>query len=157
MIHTNGRRGNFVAQTLSTNLGGFSFVTTVHGILGLHDKRNILYRAIDIGACRSASAVIAVSADTRRRLVRAGAPAARTLCIPNGLRARDLASLGQSAEGRAAATTTSRPVRICLLGRLSPERGVEDFVAIARRLLSLNQAVEFVVAGDGPLRGRMAY
>ena len=145
-----------MAQALAAVLPGLSFVTTVHGVLGLHDRRNLIYRLVDLAACRRASAVIAVSADTRRRLLGAGSPIARTVCIPNGLSARNSRALERLAQTRSSTVRAERPVRIGLLGRLSPEKGIEDFVSIAERLHRENTRAEFVVAGDGPLRSFFA-
>lgn len=156
LVHTNGRRGNFIAQALAGLLPGFSFITTVHGLLGLHRRRNLFYRLVDLGACQRASAVIAVCADSHRRLLAAGSPPVRTFCIPNGLRAKDSAALGHLAQSRAATSSFGRGTRVGFLGRLSREKGIEDFVRIANRLHSVESKVEFVVAGDGPLKPLLA-
>jgi glycosyltransferase involved in cell wall biosynthesis len=155
LVHTNGRRGNYIAQTLRVGLRGFSFVTAVHGVLGLHYRRNAAYRLVDLAAGRSAAAVIAVSADTRRRLIRMGSPVSKTLHIPNGLRAKDLDVLNRVGVGRLEAANSDAPVRVGFLGRLSREKGIEDFVRIARLLRSRTSHVEFTVAGDGPLEDLM--
>ena len=69
-IHVNGRRGNFVAMTARLSVPGFRYVTTVHGILGLHDRRNTIYRIVDLAAGWFATSVIAVSQHGRDALVR---------------------------------------------------------------------------------------
>ncbi len=74
MVHVNGRRGNFVSLLARLVVPRFRFVTTAHGVLTLHARRNALYRLVDLAAARAASAVIAVSFDTRRRLARVGIP-----------------------------------------------------------------------------------
>ena len=130
-IHVNGRRGNSVAFAARLNVRGFRFVTTVHGVLGLHDRRNLIYRLVDLAAGRAARAVIAVSADTRRRLVAAGSPAGRTFAIGNGLAASDLDDLRRVAATRAGSTLGDQ-LRIGFLGRLSPEKGTTELVTVAR-------------------------
>ena len=152
VLHTNGRRGSFLAQVISAANRELSFVTTVHGVLGLHARRNAVYRLVDLAACRSAAAVIAVSADTRRRLVVMGSPISRTLCVPNGLRAKDLSLLTTGARRKAGSARSGAPVRVGFLGRLSQEKGIGDFAKIATHLHGFDRSVEFLVAGDGPLR-----
>jgi glycosyltransferase involved in cell wall biosynthesis len=150
LVHTNGRRANFIAQLLATTTREFSFVTTAHGVLSFHAKRNALYRLVDLAAYRRSAAVIAVSADTRRRLVGMGSPAATTIHIPNGLRAEDIARLSGWAACRAGPGGAGRPARVGYLGRLSPEKGIEEFVLLATRLHRADRSVGFVIAGDGP-------
>jgi glycosyltransferase involved in cell wall biosynthesis len=147
VVHVNGRRGNAIAIALRMAAPGFRYVTTVHGILGLHDRRNVLYRVIDLAAGWLAMSVIAVSADGHRALLRAGSPRSRTVTITNGLAVADLARLG-------AVARTRRPpgvdgVRFGFLGRLSPEKGTRDLAAIARILVDGSAPATLDIAGEG--------
>jgi glycosyltransferase involved in cell wall biosynthesis len=148
-IHLNGRRGNSLSLAARLTLPGYRFVTTAHGMLGLHARRNALYRVVDLAASRLASTVIAVSADTRRRLVEAGSPAARTVVILNGLGDAELAALGSVAARRRA--PEAGPVRVGFLGRLSPEKGTRELLEVARSLLGKSSAT-LAIGGDGPDR-----
>lgn len=152
LVHANGRRGNFVATLLRAGKTGFRFVSTVHGVLGLHDKRNAIYRHIDLAACRAADSAIAVSADTRRRLVSAGLPSDRVRYVPNGLARRDMAELLGVARARRPWSGTGDVARIGFLGRLSPEKGVDHFVTVADHLVRRGERAIFTIAGDGPQR-----
>lgn len=106
-------------------------VVTVHGSdLELARRAPRLARPL----LRRARVVIAVSeflADEARRL---GAGDVRV--IPNGVRVPP--GVGEEAD----------PPEILFVGRLSPEKGVEDLVAAANGL-------NLVVVGDGPLRARV--
>ena len=155
LIHTNGRRGNAVAMVARVVVRGFQFVTTVHGVLGLHARRNAVYRVVDLGAGRLARAVIAVNEDTARRLRRAGSPRDRTHVIPNGLAAYDRMAFHAVAERRWAAGPRTGPLRIGFLGRLSREKGTRELVLVAERLTSARASVEIAIGGDGPDRGWM--
>ena len=162
VVHANGRRGNFVSVLARLTVPGYRFITTAHGMLGLHDRRNAIYRVVDIGATRAARAVIAVSADTRRRLVAAGSPERRTHLVRNGLTGVDLEVLGGAAARRDGAAT--RGIRIGFLGRLSREKGTDELVRLAASLAVDDPArdggdrgpAHLVVAGDGPERDRVA-
>jgi glycosyltransferase involved in cell wall biosynthesis len=127
-----------------------STVTTAHGLLGLHARRNLLYRLIDHLASRGATAVIAVSADTRRQLVAAGSPTGRTVVILNGLGEPDRIALGSVAEQRGKGGR--RSIRVGYLGRLSIEKGTRELLEIARALLTENVSASFEIAGTGPDR-----
>ncbi len=152
VIHVNGRRGNSIAAAARGLVPGFRYVTTVHGVLGLHARRNAVYRLVDLAACRGAAAVIAVSDDTRSRLLRTGSPSARTVTIPNGLAPDEVEALGRVADARPDAGTAGAPLRIGFLGRLSPEKGTRDVLALSRRLHDSGAAAHFAIAGDGPDR-----
>jgi glycosyltransferase involved in cell wall biosynthesis len=117
------------------SMPGFRYVTTAHGVLGLHARRNVLYRVVDLAASRGATRVIAVSADTRRRLVRAGSPGGRTVVILNGLGEAELRAYGSVAERRTQRPAQG-PLRVGFLGRLSPEKGTRELLEVARSLLA---------------------
>ena len=152
LVHVNGRRGNYLAITARVTVPDFRFVTTAHGILGLHGRRNAAYRLVDLAACRMAKAAIAVSADTGRRLLRAGSPRRHTLVIPNALAESDLSSLCSVADQRWSVSHNGESLRIGFLGRLSPEKGTHELLEVARRLHQAAPTTTFVIAGDGPNR-----
>lgn len=152
LIHTNGRRGNAVAMVARVVAPRFRFVTTVHGVLGLHARRNAVYRLVDLAAGRLARAVIAVNDDTARRLRRAGSPPGSTHVIPNGLAATDRTALHAVAERRWSAAPHTGPLRIGFLGRLSREKGTRELLLVARRLMAAEATVQIQIGGDGPDR-----
>lgn len=155
IVHVNGRRGNFLAMLAKSTQADFNFVTTVHGMLGLHARRNALYRVVDLAAAYAASAVIAVSADTRRRLVSAGVPSSKTILIRNGIAGDPLAALLAVADHRLSMPRTSPGLRIGFLGRFSREKGIEEFTRLAQTLSLENASTTFAMAGDGPLRDQV--
>ena len=150
VVHVNGRRGNSLSLVARLSMPGFRYVTTAHGLLGLHARRNALYRVVDLAASRAATRVIAVSADTRRRLVGAGSPGRRTVVILNGLGDLELKACGSVAARRT--RQAPGPVRVGFLGRLSPEKGTHELLEVARGLLAENAAATLTIAGDGPDR-----
>lgn len=152
LVHVNGRRGNSLAIAARVSVPGFRYVTTAHGILGLHGRRNAAYRLVDLAACRTAKAVIAVSADTGQRLIRAGSPRRKTLVITNALAERDLSDLGGIADQRRSMSDARPSVRIGFLGRLSPEKGTHELLEVARRLHDVAPTDTLAIAGDGPDR-----
>ena len=112
-------------------LAGKPFVVTLHGTdVALARRAPWAARPV----LRHARGVIAVSralADEARRLG-AGEPHV----IPNGVELPP--DLGEEAD----------PPEVLFAGRLSPEKGIEDLLAVA-------DGLRLVVAGDGPLRERV--
>jgi glycosyltransferase involved in cell wall biosynthesis len=152
LIHVNGRRGNSIAMAARLTVPGLHYVTTVHGLLDLHSRRNAVYRLVDLAACHTANAVIAVSADTGRRLARAGSPRARTYVVPNGLAEDDMNALCAVADRRSGAGRNGSPLRLGFLGRLSPEKGTRELLQVSRRLYESGARATVAIAGDGPDR-----
>jgi glycosyltransferase involved in cell wall biosynthesis len=155
LLHVNGRRGNAIALVARLIAPGFRYVTSVHGVLGLHARRNAVYRLVDLAAGRAAKAVIAVSRDTHARLLRAGSPRSRTYTVQNALAERELRAFGAVAERRRGQPRASAGLRIGFLGRLSPEKGTQELIAIADALYRRGAPVTLTIAGDGPDRDWM--
>jgi glycosyltransferase involved in cell wall biosynthesis len=155
LLHVNGRRGNAVALAARVLAPGLRYVTTVHGVLGLHARRNALYRLVDLAAGRGALGVIAVSVDTERRLLRARSPRARTHVVANALAASDMAALRSVADDRRRANRVDGPLRVGFLGRLSLEKGTRELVDTARALHADGTRATIAIAGDGPERDWM--
>ncbi len=157
IVHANGRRGNFLSLIARVTVPGFRFATTSHGTLGLHARRNAVWRVVDLAATRLALAVIAVSDHTRSRLLAAGSPAGRTLLIRNGLADEDLAALAAVNAARAggpAGAGAAAIVRIGYLGRLSPEKGTAELLRLVDATAGRDD-LTITIAGDGPDRAQI--
>lgn len=156
LVHVNGRRGNAVAIGGRLAAPRWRYVTTVHGVLGLHARRNIAYRVVDLLAGRLARSVIAVSVHTHRRLLRAGSRPDRTYLVQNALGEAELEELEAVAARRWLTAPRNGPLRLGFLGRLSPEKGTRELVEVSRQLHRSGADVTVTIAGDGPDRGWMA-
>ncbi len=109
-----------------------------------------LYGMADRWVLRSFDKVVAVSAEVQRRLLKAGVAPHNLHLIRNGI-----ALISPMERGRLGLPEAHGPtVRIGLVGRLAPEKGVDVFLqAVAHLPSSLN--LEFVVAGEGPERAAL--
>ncbi len=136
----------------AARLAGVGAVVTTEHSLGTSQLENRPIRRgvreLYLATERYSHSTIAVSGEVRDRLVAWGVPAAKIICIPNGVnlrafvfdpvaRARVRAELGIGAE---------EPV-IGSVGRLVPTKRIAEVVRAARSLGHV------VVAGDGPERG----
>lgn len=100
---------------------------------------------IELEGAMIANRVIAVSGATKERLIGMGAPAEKIRVVYNGV---DSDNFGQSAKKD---NTSKRERIVLLLGRLSEQKGVAQFIRAARRVLDATSGVRFVIAGTGPL------
>ena len=107
-----------------------------------------LYGALDRAMLRRFSRVIAVSAEVKARLLRAEVQPERIRLIRNGIDLRPFAAAAQS-KGLAG---PSKPLRIGLVGRLAPEKGVDVFLRAAAQVHRALPETRFTVIGEGPER-----
>lgn len=106
-----------------------------------------VYGALDRRVLRSFDGVVAVSAEVQARLLAAGVPSSRVQLIRNGVAMETFAAAGRQ---RGIRQSQGGPLRIGLVGRLAPEKGVDVFLKAAAILLKQYPALRFAVAGEGP-------
>ena len=132
-----------------------------------------LYGALDRWVLRGFDGVVAVSEEVRSRLLRAGVLADHIRLIRNGVDLRPFAVARAQRSvtgGQPSVTQTQRSVteagraehdtvRVGLVGRLAPEKGIDIFLhAVARYLENCPAAsppVTFVVVGEGPDQAKL--
>ena len=112
-------------------VSGRPFVVTLHGSDMELARRAPPAARLALGRAR---VVVAVSRALAEQATRLGARDVRV--VPNGVALPP--EVGQEAE----------PPAVLFAGRLSPEKGIDDLLAAA-------DGLPLVVAGDGPLRGRV--
>jgi len=77
-------------------------------------------------------------------------------CIPNGVDTQRFAPVQHRPSGlRTLWDVPAQSLLVGFVGRLSPEKGPEMFLRVARVLQHLAPDVHFAVVGDGPLRDEM--
>ena len=119
---------HWLPNGLAAALSGQPFVLTLHGTdVALAERAPALARPV----VRRARVVIGVSHALVRAAERLGARDARV--VPNGVAIPD--EVAEEAD----------PPEVVYAGRLSPEKGIADLLAVA-------DGLHLVVAGDGPLR-----
>jgi teichuronic acid biosynthesis glycosyltransferase TuaC len=99
-----------------------------------------------VRAARECAAIITVSEALKNKLVAIGAPADKITVLRNGV---DL-DMFRPLESSLAQAGTDRPTFLTV-GNLLPEKGQD----VALRALARMPDAELLVAGDGPLRGRL--
>jgi glycosyltransferase involved in cell wall biosynthesis len=152
ILHCHDPKSDVCALALKAALPRLVLVSTMHGWIRRSWKSPV-YNWLDTAALRWFTRVIAVSEHTARLANARGVR--RTVVVHNAIDT-DLWS-PTAAPGPAAAHPAPAPGAFVVgyVGRLSPEKGPEDFVRVAARVLERDGSCEFVMAGDGPDAGRV--
>ncbi len=98
-------------------------------------------------AYKGAHAVVANSAAAAEQLRREGVPPGKIRLIPNGV---DCVAFAP------ARTDADRPLRrVVTVANLRPEKGHDTLIAAAADVVAARPDAEFLIVGDGPLRGEL--
>ncbi len=129
---------------------GVPFVTTYgfsYQTLAAPGPKRWLKLFVERLGLRQAAAVIATTESLRTRAARL---AARVELIPNGVDTRRFASSGFKREPRSDGRR-----RVLYVGRLAPEKNLSALIRAAA-MLERRVPVHLMIAGDGPLRAKLA-
>ncbi len=147
VLHTHGYKADIYSAFAWTGKRP-ALVSTCHTWYD-NDLAVQLYGALDRWVLRRFDGVVAVSAEVQARLFAAKVPANRVRLIRNGVAMEAFAAAGRQREARQA---KGGPLRIGLVGRLAPEKGVDVFLQAAAIVLRQYPELRFEVAGEGPER-----
>jgi glycosyltransferase involved in cell wall biosynthesis len=119
------------------------FVSTCHTWYD-NDLLVTLYGKVDRLVLRGFARVVAVSDEVRQRLLEAGVRAEKIRMVRNGIDLRPFDGAHPSLRG------DGTTLLVGLVGRLSWEKGVDNFLRAAARVLADFPGAKFVVVGEGP-------
>ncbi len=148
VVHAHGYKADIYAFLALRGSRRPALVSTCHTWYD-NDLAVRVYGAADRWVLRSFDQVVAVSAEVRARLLRAGVAPAKVHLIRNGI---SLTPFQNAPQVRAARAARSSSLRLGLVGRLAPEKGVDLFLSAVARIADRHPEAHFVVAGDGPDR-----
>ncbi len=151
VVHAHGYKADIYAYLALRGAQRPALVSTCHTWYD-NDLAVRVYGAADRWVLRSFDQVVAVSAEVRDRLLGAGVRGDKVHLIRNGI---SIASLENTVLTREHRASSGGGLRVGLVGRLAPEKGVDLFLRAAARLVDLFPEVTFVVAGDGPDRAAL--
>ena len=145
IVHAHGYKADLYTWLALRN-DGTPFVSTCHNWLddGLLVR---LYGRLDRVALRNYSAVVAVSEPVKQRLAKAGVNSERLFKISNGI---DLHPFRRAMPILPEELQTESAQIVGIVGRLSPEKGIDLFLRAAGRVLADQPNTKFIVVGDGP-------
>jgi len=145
VLHCHDPKADVYGRLLRTLVPGLKLAATLHA-WHTHSWRSALYKRLDLMAVRGFDLVTAVAQDIADIATSAGVRGVRT--IPNGVDLRRWALRSSRAHGE-------QPFTVGFVARLSREKGIEDFVAVAEQVAREIPEARFCVAGEGPESGQM--
>ena len=151
VVHAHGYKADIYAFLAFRGDRRPALVSTCHTWYD-NDRAVRMYGAADRWVLRHFDEVIAVSVEVENRLLMAGIARQKVRLIRNGVDVQRFAAVAQRRVYRSFGVA---PLRIGLVGRLAPEKGVDLFLRAAAQVCSQEPEVEFVVAGDGPERAAL--
>jgi len=154
VVHTHTSKAGFVGR-LSARLAGVPVILhTVHGF-AFHESSRAstirFYGTLEREAARWCERLVFVNEFHRAWAVQMRiAPAAKTLVIPNGLpRLPATRPTGQSSL-RAEFALSPDAVVIGAIGRLAPDKRIEDLVEVMPQIIDEFPSAVLLLVGDGP-------
>jgi glycosyltransferase involved in cell wall biosynthesis len=149
LIHSHGYKSNLYGYWAARAVG-VPTVATCHGWPG-KSLRLRLYYSVDRFVLRRFDHVAVVSDVMVRTLRLAGVSPLRISQIPNGIDVGRFSRIKEELEHG----ERRLGVRIGVVGRLAPEKGLSIFLKAARAVLSEYPETEFVLFGEGPERSNI--
>lgn len=132
LIHAHGFKAAFYGRMATTK----TLIITHHGKTG-HTLKVKFYELLELLMMKRASAVVAVSEEMKRTLIRSGIKSSRVHVIEN--------FMGLATPGRIA--TNSDSIKLIYVGRLSPEKGCESLIQALANLN--NPCFKLSIVGEG--------
>lgn len=151
VVHGHSSKGGVHARLAGRVHGAATFYTP-HALVtfapGLGRVQRAVYGGIERVLAHVSHAVICVSEAERRHALEIGLPAARLVCVPNGLDAGAVPAFAGPAvpPGHLVAG---------FVGRLEPQKGADLLVEAVIELHARRVPVHTLIAGDGPLRAAL--
>jgi glycosyltransferase involved in cell wall biosynthesis len=157
LIHCHGARANFITYILK-KFYKIPAVTTVHSDYKLDFKgsfyKDLVYRNLNYLSLKNMDYYIGVSESFRNMLIERGFNPDRIMTVYNGINVKEVesANIDKDFLKNQGINTNEKAIKIGILARLYPVKGVEVFIKAAYKVLCSRQDVEFFIAGDGEER-----
>jgi glycosyltransferase involved in cell wall biosynthesis len=147
ILQTHGYKANVLAWLVRRWLP-MPWVAFLHGETAENPKVRAYYR-LERAAVRRASRIVVVSADMARTTLKRGVPFARVCVVPNAC------LVDPETTGAPMAWSPEAAPRIGVIGRLSPEKGVDVALRAHAAVLARRPDAQLVIVGEGAERPRL--
>ncbi|NYF90953.1 GT4 family glycosyltransferase PelF [Tunturiibacter empetritectus] len=150
IVHAHGYKADLYCY-FALRRSSIPLVSTCHTWYD-NDLMLSFYGMVDRMVLRSYAAVVAVSEEVRKRLLKAGVREEKIHIVRNGI---DLRPFDDAAPALRNISSQDHSAIVGLIGRLATEKGVDIFLRAAAQVLIKLPATKFVVVGDGPDREQL--
>lgn len=116
-----------------------------HGVPGVVASR---FGGLKLSILLSSEAIVAMSRESISELSAVNFPLERVLMTPNGIRI-------PSNSNKARAKDVSEKCKVVFVGRLMPQKGLEDLLYAWQKLVSKGSGAELEIWGDGPIKEKL--
>jgi len=140
ILQTHGYKANVLGRLIATALRR-PWIAFLHGETWENRKVRTYY-ALERLAVRRADCVVVVSHDMARKVAREGVPTAKIQVIHNACLVEP--------EGNAPPLDAEAPPMVGVIGRLSPEKGVDLALQVHRIVARHLPTARLLVVGEGP-------
>lgn len=130
-----------------------SWIHFMHG----HTNENwkvACYFWLEFQLARYADRIVTVSEEMERRLVKRGLPQQKTVTIQNALDPQVFRAVTERVT-REQLGVSADDLLLGVIGRFSPEKGVDIFLDALRRVVERHPQVKAILIGEGPMEGNL--
>jgi len=160
IIHSHGARANFITSIIK-KFCDIPAVTTIHSDYKLDFKgsfyKNLIYKNLNYLSLKHMDYYIGVSESFREMLIDRNFNPDRIMTVYNGINVEEVESskINEDFFENCGIVIDEDAVKVGILARLHPVKGVDVFIKSAQRVLQERQDVEFFIAGDGEEREKL--
>lgn len=144
ILHTHDSKTIIYGALMKLRVPNLILATTLHGWVPRR-RRSRLYQQMAEWSLKAYDAVVAVSDDLEKKIRQKGIR--RTLRIHNAIDLNQWPLLVDSQKFMG----DRCPYRVGYIGRISREKGPAQFLKVARLLSRLDEDIQFIMIGEGPL------
>jgi glycosyltransferase involved in cell wall biosynthesis len=147
----------FLSDVISMCIGGITkipIITTLHGWI-CNTRKDQLYVKLDQKIIKRFDRVIVVSEDIKKKLQNSGISEQKIAVLHNCIKSAAFKKQGKKGYlNELIGVKLKKPV-IGTIGRLSAEKGHEDFIEAAGIVIKKGYSANFILVGDGPDRKKL--
>jgi glycosyltransferase involved in cell wall biosynthesis len=153
IVHVHSQEAGLVARPLARLAGAPSVLYTPQTVDIRRARWHHAYTRVEWALAHLTDIIISVTEADRGRMIQWGIPARKITTVPNGIELEDFTGpVVRDELCTALGVSGERPV-VIQMGRLRAQKDPLSFVEGAANVLEERPDAQFVLLGDGPLRG----
>jgi len=133
---------------LAARKTGVHKIATVHGWIQ-NTKKDIMYTLVDKMLLKKYEKIIVVSWDLKKKLQNIGIKEEKIILLHNAVEIKSK-YINRNGSLRRELGIEGSDIIVATVGRLSKEKGMEDFIEAAAIALKKNRNITYLIIGEGP-------